>query len=184
MPCDCGAGSDAVLRAITATTANLAPGANRLASVLRLYLQAAAADGGLAQALAAGASGILDPDHALRSPLSDDILQAMRQGQFHDVSIDEALDLIVGGMVAALYRIARRAVPHDYPERIVAGIMRSLGMSVRQARALAASGASHACKGSADHDRHAGGVGCRSAWQSGLSQAVRQGGEIVRIMDR
>jgi hypothetical protein len=125
--------SEALLRTIGSNVAGLLPGAERLASGLRLYLQAAAADRSLAQTLADSTLDILEPGDAVRPRLSADIVQAMRRGQVRGVSLEEALNLIAGAMLVALQRIARGAVPHGYHERMVGDILRSLGKSVRQA---------------------------------------------------
>jgi hypothetical protein len=65
------------------------------------------------------------------------IEQGLAHGRFRDVTVEVALDLIVGTTLTTVQRFATEAQKSASPEPAVAAILRGLGVSRSEAQALA-----------------------------------------------
>jgi hypothetical protein len=68
--------------------------------------------------------------------LPADLEEGQKRGDFADVPLDIVLELIAGAGLVSIDRMARGRTPKDYPEKIVAAILRTLGMSVADAERI------------------------------------------------
>lgn len=64
------------------------------------------------------------------------IEEGMTQGRFKRFPMEVALDFLSGTSLMAVFRMGSTEMPEDYPEHVVAGILRGLGMSDEAAQNL------------------------------------------------
>jgi len=110
----------------------------RVATGMRCYLHLARSHRLLARFLAAAGLRLVATQSATFRYLPADLEEGQKRGDFADVPLDVVLDLIAGAGLVCIDRMARRRTPKDYPEKIVAGILRTLGMSVADAERVTA----------------------------------------------
>ena len=70
--------------------------------------------------------------------LPADLEEGQKRGDFIDAPVDTLIDIIKGASLIAIDRMAHSRVAKNYPDTIVAGILRSLGMSADAAAHLTA----------------------------------------------
>jgi len=110
----------------------------RVATAMRCYLQLARSHRLLARFLSAAGLPALRQQNATFRYLPDDLAEGQKQGVFAAAALDIVLDLVAGAGLAALERIARGRVAKDYPDQVVAAMMRMLGMPAAAAASVAA----------------------------------------------
>jgi AcrR family transcriptional regulator len=130
--------SGEMVQLIEAVVGEMADPAERVATAIRCYLHLARSQRLLARFLAAAGLRMVVQYHATFRYLPDDLLEGQKQGVFADVPLDIVLDLVSGAGMAALDRMARGRTPKDYPDKIVAAMLRMLGMAVADAERLVA----------------------------------------------
>jgi AcrR family transcriptional regulator len=117
---------------------DIADPAVRVATAVRCYLHLARSHPLLARFLAAAGLRMLVQHDATFRYLPADLEEGQKQGVFADVPLDIVLNLVAGAGIAALDRMARGRTPKAYPDQIVAGMMRMLGLSVADAARVTA----------------------------------------------
>jgi len=127
-----------MIGAIEAVVADIADPALRVATGLRFYLHMARSNRLLARFIAACGAQALDARSGILV-LPDDLAEGWKRGDFHLLSLDVAADAVVGACWAALVRMAQGGrIAKDYPDQIVAVILRALGVSAAIADRLVA----------------------------------------------
>ena len=122
-----------MVQLIEPVVGGIADPAARVATGCRCYLHLARNHRLLARFLAAAGLRLRLDDNAIFRYLPDDLREGQRQGVFADVPLDVIMDVVAGSALVALDRLARGRTPKDYPEKIVAAILRTLGMSIADA---------------------------------------------------
>ncbi|MES2149334.1 MAG: TetR/AcrR family transcriptional regulator [Pseudomonadota bacterium] len=116
----------------------IADPALRVATALRCYLHLARGHRLLARFLAAAGLRMPVQYNATFRYLPADLEEGQKQGVFVDLPLEIVLELVAGAGIAALDHLARGRSRKDYPETIVAAVMRMLGMGVADAERIAA----------------------------------------------
>jgi AcrR family transcriptional regulator len=117
-----------ILALIEARVGEAASPAARLCLGLRLYLDVARRFPLFARFLTrVGLSG-LGPGNKLFAYVPVHIAAAMKAGQFRDIPMQVALDLIAGTMITAVARIARGDAGDRYLSEMLTTILRALGL--------------------------------------------------------
>ena len=88
--------------------------------------------------LAAAGLRVLAQQNSAFRYLPADLEEGQKRGDFVDVPLDIVLDLIAGAGLVAIDRMARGRTPKDLPEKIVAAIMRTLGLNAADAERITA----------------------------------------------
>lgn len=118
---------------IEAEVSQLDDPAQRMATGLRLYLHTARSFPLFARFVStAGLNGV-GPNSMIYEFLPPHIEKGIARGVFANLPIDVALDLIAGTSMAAIVRIVADATRPEYPEQIVATILRGLGLTAGEA---------------------------------------------------
>lgn len=130
--------SGEMVQLIEPVVGDIADPAVRVATAVRCYLHLARSHPLLARFLAAAGLRMLVQHDATFRYLPADLEEGQKQGVFADVPLDIVLNLVAGAGIAALDRMARGRTPKAYPDQIVAGMMRMLGLSVADAARVAA----------------------------------------------
>jgi AcrR family transcriptional regulator len=110
----------------------------RVATGMRCYLHLARKHVLLARFLAAAGLRVLAQQNSAFRYLPADLEEGQKRGDFVDVPLDIVLDLIAGAGLVAIDRMARGRTPKDLPEKIVAAIMRTLGLNAADAERITA----------------------------------------------
>lgn len=129
--------SDEMVQLIEPVVGGIADPAERVATGIRCYLHLARGHRLLARFLAAAGLRLVTHHSAVFRYLPDDLEEGRKRGDFADVPFDVVLDLIAGGGLVALDRMARGRTPKDYPDKVAAAVLRTLGMSVAAAERAA-----------------------------------------------
>ena len=130
--------SGEMVQLIEPVVGDIADPAVRVATAVRCYLHLARSHPLLARFLAAAGLRMLVQHDATFRYLPADLEEGQKQGVFADVPLDIVLNLVAGAGIAALDRMARGRTPKAYPDQIVAGMMRMLGLSVADAARVTA----------------------------------------------
>jgi AcrR family transcriptional regulator len=117
---------------------DIADPALRVATGMRCYLHLARKHALLARFFAAAGLRLLEHQKSAFRYLPADLEEGQKRGDFVDVPLDVVLDLIAGAGLVAIDRMARGRTPKDLPEKIVAAIMRTLGLSAGDAERVTA----------------------------------------------
>ncbi|MGO4465361.1 TetR/AcrR family transcriptional regulator [Pseudoduganella sp. RAF53_2] len=118
---------------IEAAVSDIEDPALRVATGMRCYLHLARKHNLLARFLAAGGLRVLAAQNKAFRYLPEDIEEGQKRGDLANVPLEIVLDLIGGAGLVAIDRMARGRTAKDYPEKIVAAIMRTMGLSVAEA---------------------------------------------------
>lgn len=110
--------------------------AKRIAVGLRLYLQTARRYPLFAKFVSRSGFQVNSPTSHFYDYLPPHIQGGMDAGRFKKMSMDVALDLISGASLNAVFRMSGSDVVNDYPEQVVATILRGLGMKEAEATKL------------------------------------------------
>lgn len=116
----------------------------RIATAVRCYLHLARSHRLLARFLAgaglrlAGAGKEARQQSAVYRFLPADIEDGQKRGDFVAVPVETLVDIIKGASLVAIDRLALGRVAKNYPDTIVAGILRMLGISAADAERLTA----------------------------------------------
>lgn len=127
-----------LLSAIEERVGGLDDPAKRIASGMRLYFHTARRYPLLAKFLSRTGFDINSPRNRFYEFLPIHVQQGMEDGQFREMQPEAALDLIAGTGLLALSRLSAGATAADYPEQIVAVIMRGLGVKESKIATLVA----------------------------------------------
>ncbi|WP_237718278.1 TetR/AcrR family transcriptional regulator [Cupriavidus sp. BIS7] len=111
----------------------------RVATGIRLYLHLARSYPVVAQFLSSTGLSVVGKKSAVYEYLPSDIKEGLKTGTFDETLADVALDLVTGAGVIAVHRMATGRTTKDYPEQIVRGVLRSLGVSASRANKLTSS---------------------------------------------
>jgi hypothetical protein len=112
--------------------------AQRVATAVRSYLHLARSHRVVARFLSNAALRLTGKRSAAYQHLPDDLREAQQQGCFDAAPLDVALDLIAGAGLVAIHRMASGRTAKDYPDRMVAAMLRSLGLPAASAAEMAA----------------------------------------------
>lgn len=108
----------------------------RIACGVRMFLRAAHTYPLLARFISAAGLHAAGPSSLIYEYLPVHIEQGLASGRFRDVSVEVALDVIVGTTLTTVHRFATEAQTCASPEQAVAAILRGLGVSRAEAQAL------------------------------------------------
>jgi AcrR family transcriptional regulator len=117
-----------LLSAIESQIADFGDPAHRIAIGLRLYLHTARRYPLLAKFLSRPGFHIDSPSNRFYDYLPRHVLDGMRGGQFRTMPPDAALALIGGTGLMALLRLSTSQTEEDFPDQVVAVILRGLGV--------------------------------------------------------
>ncbi|MBN3785320.1 TetR/AcrR family transcriptional regulator [Burkholderia sp. Ac-20353] len=128
--------NDELLRLIEAEVHGYEDPARRIACGVRLFLHTARIYPLLARFICA--SGLLSagPGSLIYVYLPVHVEQGLAQGRFRDVTVDVALDVIAGTVLATILRVTNEGAPNVEPEPVVSAILRALGVDHSEAQAL------------------------------------------------
>lgn len=127
-----------LLTAIEARVGALADPAERIACGIRLYFHTARRYPLLARFLSRAGFDVNSPRNRFYAYLPRHVQEGMQSGQFCAMQAEVALDLIAGTCLLALFRLSAGTSATDYPEQVVAAILRGLGVQATHlARLLA-----------------------------------------------
>ncbi len=129
---------DEIVRLIESVVGDIDDPAMRLAMALRSYLHLVRAHRVVACFLSKAGSHLLGKKRAVYKYLPPDIAEGQKRGQFDFASLDIAVDVIGGIALMAIHRIAGGKTAKDYPEKVTAASLRSLGMTAAVASRLTA----------------------------------------------
>lgn len=130
--------SKGMIEAIEGVVANVPDPALRVATGMRFYLHLARTHRLLARFMAASGVQAFD-ERSGTMVLPDDLAEGWKRGDFALVSMEVAVDVVIGAGFAAVVRMAQGGrIAKDYPDQIVAVILRSLGVSASNADRLVA----------------------------------------------
>lgn len=124
-----------LLFAIEVRVGGIADPAQRIACGLRLYFHTARRYPLLAKFVSRGGFDVNSPGNRFYEFLPPHVAQGMEGGQFRVMQPEVALDLIAGTGIVALVRMSAGPTSTDYPEQVVAAILRGLG--VKESKILA-----------------------------------------------
>lgn len=110
--------------------------AKRIAVGLRLYFHTARKYPLFSKFVSRGGFQVNSPNSRFYDYLPPDIQAGMDAGRFKKIRMEVALDLISGTSLIALFRMSASEVLEDYPEQVVATILRGLGMKEGEATKL------------------------------------------------
>lgn len=127
-----------LLRLIETEVGGFADPARRIACGLRLYLQAAKAYPQFARFVCAAGLHAAGPNNLFYEFLPPHIADGLQTGQFCGITIEEGLDIMAGTMLTTVLRLSTGDVTPDYPARMVAAILRGMGMTPAGAAKLVA----------------------------------------------
>ena len=116
----------------------IADPALRVATGMRYYLHLARSQRLLARFLAGGGLRLLTHQSEVFRYLPADLEEGQQQGSFAPVPLDAVLDIAAGAALVAIDRMARGRVAKDYPEKIVAAVLRTLGMTIAETERVTA----------------------------------------------
>lgn len=120
--------SGELVQLIEPVVGDIADPALRVATGIRCYLHYARIHRLLARFLAAAGLPLLARHSAALRYLPADVEEGQRSGLFDATPLPILLDLITGTGLAAIDRMARGRVGRDYPDNVVASMLRALGM--------------------------------------------------------
>lgn len=129
--------SGEMVQLIEPVVGDIADPAQRVATAMRCYLHLARGHRLLARFLAAAGLRLMVQHNETFRYLPADLEEGQKQGVFASVPLDIVLDLVAGAGVAALDRLSRSRTAKNYPDQIVAALMRTLGMAVADADRVA-----------------------------------------------
>ncbi|WP_028103907.1 TetR/AcrR family transcriptional regulator [Pseudoduganella violaceinigra] len=129
--------SGEMVQLIEPVVGDIADPARRVATGMRCYLHLARAHRLLARFLSAAGLRMLRQHNDTFRYLPDDLTEGQKQGVFTSAPLDIVLDMVAGAGLAALDRMARSRVPKDYPDQVIAALMRMLGMPAAAAEQVA-----------------------------------------------
>lgn len=102
--------------------------AQRIASGMRLYFHTARRYPLLAKFLSRSGFDVNSPNNRFYEYLPRHVEQGMEEGHFRKMKPEVALDLIAGTGFVTLLRLSSSATEPDYPEQVVAAILRGIGV--------------------------------------------------------
>src|SRR5471030_1461143 len=127
-----------MIQLIEPAVGDIADPALRVATGMRYYLHLARSQRLLARFLAAGGLRLLTHQGEVFRYLPADLEEGQQKGSFAPVPLDIVLDVAAGAALVAIDRMARGRVAKDYPEKMVAAVLRTLGMTVEQTERVTA----------------------------------------------
>ena len=130
--------SDEMVRLIETAVGEIEDPALRVAIAIRSYLHLARSYPVLVRFLASAGLQLGGKKSAVYEYLPPDLKEGQKRGDFVDMPVDVAMDMIRGAGLVAVHRMANGRTAKDYPERIVQAILRSLGVTAASASRLTA----------------------------------------------
>jgi AcrR family transcriptional regulator len=121
-----------MVQLIEPAVGDIADPALRVATAMRCYLHLARSQRLLARFLAAAGLRVMSHQSAVFRYLPADVEEGQKDGSFAPVPLDIVLDVVAGAGLVVIDRMARGRVAKDYPEKVVAAMLRMLGMTVEQ----------------------------------------------------
>ena len=128
--------NDELLRLVELEVREYTDPARRIACGIRMFLQAARAYPLFARFVGAAGLHSAGPSSLLYVYLPAHIEQGISEGRFRQISVEVALDVIVGTSLATVARLANEDEPVCEPQEAVAAIMRALGVDEADSEAL------------------------------------------------
>jgi len=129
--------SNEVVRVVYAEVAYIADQAERLSSGLRLFLDFVRLYPLFGRFIHRTGLGVLAPSHLAFRYLPRDIGEGVASGRFSIANIEAAVDLVVGGMLMAVFAMDTRHLEPSYSSQVVQHLLMALGMSGEEALGLA-----------------------------------------------
>lgn len=130
--------SGEMVQLIEAVVGDITDPALRVATGMRCYLHLARSHRLLARFLAGAGLRLMAKQNAAFRYLPADLEEGQKRGDFIDVPLNIVLDMIAGAGLVAIDHMARGRIAKDYPEKIVAAILRTLGVAAGDATRLTA----------------------------------------------
>jgi len=125
-----------LLAAIEVRVGNFEEPAKRIACGLRLYLHTARKYPLLARFVSRAGFDVNSPSNRFYDFLPRHFNEGVASGQFRSMRLEAALDLVAGAALVAQFRLSAGEMQPDYPEQIVAAILRGLGVKESKISAL------------------------------------------------
>lgn len=109
----------------------------RIATGVRLYLYKARAFPLFARFIVQTGVHLASPNNLIYAYVPQHLEAGFASGRFHRVPMEVALDLIGGQALLAIARLAAGEAAPDYPEQVVATLLRALGVSLKESGKIA-----------------------------------------------
>lgn len=129
--------SNELVQLIEGTVGAYPDPAQRIAVGVRLYLHKARSLPLFARFITKTGMGLVSPNNLVYEYVPPHLEAGFESGRFKTLPVPVALDLIGGAALAAIARLASGEAEEDYPEVMVATLLRALGVSDKEARAIA-----------------------------------------------
>lgn len=130
--------SNEIVRMIETVIGEMEDPTLRVATAIRSYLHLMRAYPVVAQFVASAGLRLANEGSAVYDYLPRDLKAGQKRGDFDSGPIEVAMDMIGGTGLMAIYRIASGKTTRNYPERIVAHMLRALGIEASTADQLTA----------------------------------------------
>jgi AcrR family transcriptional regulator len=117
-----------LITAIEERVGNFEDPAKRLACGMRLYLHTARKYPLLAGFVSRAGFDVNSPSNRFNDYLPRHITEGIELGKFRPMQLEAALDIVAGAGLVALFRLTAPETKPDYPEQIVAAMLRGLGV--------------------------------------------------------
>jgi AcrR family transcriptional regulator len=127
-----------MVRLIETAVGDTSNPAQRVSTAVRSYLHLARSHRVVARFLSNAGLRLVGKRSAVYQHLPQDLQEAQQQGCFDAAPLDVALDLIAGAGLVAIHRMATGRTAKDYPDKMVAAMLRSLGLPADAAAEMAA----------------------------------------------
>ena len=129
--------SNEIVRVVYVEVADIADPAKRLSLGLRLFLDLVRLYPLFGRFIHRTGFGILAPSHLAFRYLPHDIGEGVASGRFSVANIEAAVDLVVGGVLMAVFAMDSRRLAPSYSCEVVQHLLMALGVDVEEARGLA-----------------------------------------------
>lgn len=129
--------SNELIDAIESEVSKYEDPAVRIATGVRLYLYKARAFPLFARFIVSTGLHLASPNNLIYEYVPQHLEAGRVSGRFHRVPTEVALDLIGGQALMAIARLVTGEAAQDYPEQVVATLLRALGVPQKEAEKIA-----------------------------------------------
>jgi AcrR family transcriptional regulator len=129
--------SNELINAIEQTVSQYEDPAVRIATGVRLYLYKARAFPLFARFVVQTGLHLASPNNLIYEYVPQHLETGFASGRFHRMPVEVAIDLIGGQALMAIARLESGVAADDYPEWVVATLLRALGVPQKDAQRIA-----------------------------------------------